>query len=76
MNINGFEVDKYNVHNLPELKDSICILCSHKRKPENQKKRCATTNWLRGLAYCHHCGKSFQLQHYAYKPGFSILMPM
>lgn len=71
MNINGFEVDKYNVHNLPELKDSICILCSHKRKPENQKKRCATPNWLRGLAYCHHCGKSFQLHTFKSKNGVS-----
>lgn len=70
MNINGFEVDKYNVHNLPEKKSTVCILCSHTRK-HNPKTPCTTNNWLRGLAKCHHCGETFQLHTFKSKNGVS-----
>ena len=60
--INGFEIDKFNQHGLEEGKSQgICQLCSHDRKPENQKDKCASYYWERGLGTCHNCNKTFQL---------------
>ena len=37
--INGFAIDKLNQHGLEEgNKQGMCPLCSHTRKPKNQKK--------------------------------------
>jgi len=36
--INGFLIDEFNQHKLEEgKKQGICPLCSHNRKPKNQK---------------------------------------
>ena len=60
--INGFEIDKFNQHGLEEGKSQgICPLCSHDRKPKNQKDQCASYDWERGLGTCHNCNKTFQL---------------
>ena len=60
--INGFEIDKFNQHGLEEGKSQgICPLCSHDRKPKNQKDKCASYDWERGLGTCHNCNKTFQL---------------
>ena len=60
--INGFEIDKFNQHGLEEGKSQgICPLCSHNRKPKNQKDKCASYDWERGLGTCHNCNKTFQL---------------
>ena len=66
--INGFEIDKFNQHGLEEGKSQgICPLCSHDRKPKNQKDQCASYDWERGLGTCHNCNKSFQLHTYQRK---------
>ena len=40
--INGFAIDKFNQHGLEEgKKQGMCPLCSHTRKPKNQKAKCA-----------------------------------
>lgn len=66
MNINGFEVDQYNIYNLQEgVKYSICPICSHTRKKKTQK--CATINWEIGLLKCSHCGEVVQLHTYKKK---------
>ena len=66
--INGFVVDKFNQHGLPEGKSqSTCPLCSHDRKPENRKQKCASLDWDRGLGTCHNCDKTFQLHTYQRK---------
>ena len=36
--INGFQIDVYNQHKLDEKTQGICPLCSHDRKPKNQKQ--------------------------------------
>ena len=60
--INGFEIDKFNQHSLEEGKSQgICPLCSHDRKPKNQKDKCSSYDWERGLGTCHNCNKTFQL---------------
>jgi len=60
--INGFEIDKFNQYGLEEGKSQgICPLCSHDRKPKNQKDKCASYDWERGLGTCHNCNKTFQL---------------
>ena len=60
--INGFEIDKFNQHGLEEGKSQgVCPLCSHDRKPKNQKDKCASYDWERGLGTCHNCNKTFQL---------------
>ena len=60
--INGFVIDKFNQHGLEEGKSQgICPLCSHDRKPKNQKDQCASYDWERGLGTCHNCNKTFQL---------------
>ena len=66
--INGFLIDQFNQHNLDVGKtQGICPLCSHERKPKNQKAKCASYDWERGLGTCHHCDSSFQLHTYERK---------
>ncbi len=66
--INGFAIDEFNVHKLdaPQ-KQGICPVCSHNRKPKNQKAKCASYDWDRGLGTCHNCNTSFQLHTYKRK---------
>jgi twinkle protein len=42
-------------------------LCSHDRQPKNQKAKCASYDWERGLGTCHNCNTSFQLHTYQRK---------
>ena len=66
--INGFLIDKFNQHGLKEnAKQGICPLCSHTRKPKNQKAQCASYDWERGLGTCHNCNSTFQLHTYQRK---------
>ena len=66
--INGFAIDAFNQHGLEEgKKQGICPLCSHNRKPKNQKAKCASYDWERGLGTCHNCNTSFQLHTYQRK---------
>tara|TARA_R100001463_G_scaffold50446_2_gene100689 strand:+ start:1358 stop:3091 length:1734 start_codon:yes stop_codon:yes gene_type:complete len=66
--INGFLIDNFNQHNLETgKKQGICPLCSHTRKPKNQKLKCASYDWERGLGTCHNCNTSFQLHTYQRK---------
>ena len=66
--INGFLIDQFNQYDLEVGKtQGICPLCSHDRKPKNQKTKCASYDWERGLGTCHNCNKSFQLHTYQRK---------
>jgi twinkle protein len=66
--INGFLIDDFNQHKLEEgKKQGTCPLCSHTRKPKNQKAKCASYDWERGLGTCHNCNTSFQLHTYKRK---------
>ena len=65
--INGFLIDEFNQHGLEEKTQGICPLCSHDRKPKNQKAKCASYDWERGLGTCHNCNTTFQLHTYQRK---------
>ena len=66
--INGFTIDKFNQYGLESGKtQGVCPLCSHTRKPENKKAKCASYDWDRGLGTCHNCSTSFQLHTYQRK---------
>jgi len=66
--INGFVIDKFNQHGLKEgAAQGTCPLCSHTRKPKNQKLQCASYDWERGLGTCHNCNTTFQLHTYQRK---------
>ncbi len=66
--INGFVIDNYNQYKLPEgNKEGVCPLCSSNRKPINQKKKCASYDWDRGLGTCHNCNNTFQMHTYKRK---------
>tara|TARA_B100000768_G_scaffold92770_1_gene86749 strand:+ start:463 stop:2169 length:1707 start_codon:yes stop_codon:yes gene_type:complete len=65
--INGFVIDEYNVHKLEEKTQGICPMCSHDRKPKNQKAKCASYDWKRGIGTCHNCNKPFQLHTFKRK---------
>ncbi len=66
--INGFLIDQFNQHGLEEGKtQGTCPLCSSSRQPKNQKAKCASYDWERGLGTCHNCNKSFQLHTYQRK---------
>ena len=66
--INGFLIDKFNRYGLDEGKtQGVCPLCSSDRKPKNEKAKCASYDWERGLGTCHNCNKSFQLHTYQRK---------
>ena len=66
--INGFAIDEFNQYGLEVGKtQGTCPLCSHTRKPENRKAKCASYDWERGLGTCHNCHTSFQLHTYQRK---------
>ena len=66
--INGFLIDKYNQYSLKDgAAQGTCPLCSHTRKPKNQKLQCASYDWERGLGTCHNCDTTFQLHTYQRK---------
>ena len=66
--INGFLIDEFNQHKLEEgKKQGICPICSHDRKPKNEKAKCASYDWERGLGTCHNCNTTFQLHTYQRK---------
>jgi len=66
--INGFVIDQFNQHGLKEgATQGVCPLCSHARKPKNQKAQCASYDWERGLGTCHNCNTSFQIHTYQRK---------
>ena len=66
--INGFLIDDFNQHGLEVGKtQGTCPLCSHTRKPENRKAKCASYDWERGLGTCHNCDSTFQLHSYKRK---------
>ena len=68
--INGFLIDQFNQHDLKVgATQGICPLCSHNRKPENRKQKCASYDWERGLGTCHNCNSTFQLHTYQRKGG-------
>jgi len=70
--INGFLIDEFNQHKLDAgKKQGVCPVCSHDRKPKNQKAKCASYDWERGLGTCHNCNTSFQLHTYQRK-GSSV----
>ena len=60
--INGYEIEEFDQYNLEVGKtQGICPICSHDRKPENKKQKCASYDWERGLGTCHNCNQTFQL---------------
>jgi twinkle protein len=66
--INGFQIDKFNQYNLEAGKtQGICPICSPDRKPKNEKAKCASYDWDRGIGTCHNCNKTFQLHTYQRK---------
>ena len=68
--INGFEIDVFNQHDLKAgAKDSPCPLCSHTRSNKNEKAKCASLDWDRGIGTCHHCDEVFQLHTFKRKGG-------
>lgn len=63
--INGFLIDEFNQYDLEVGKtQGTCPLCSHTRKPEHRKQKCASYDWERGLGTCHNCNQIFQLHTY------------
>ena len=63
--INGFLIDEFNQYDLEVGKtQGTCPLCSHTRKPEHKKLKCASYDWERGLGTCHNCNQTFQLHTY------------
>ena len=66
--INGFTIDQFNQYDLAVgKKEGICPLCSHDRKPENRKAKCAMYDWERGLGTCMNCDEVFQLHTFKRK---------
>ena len=66
--INGFQIDNFNQYDLEAGKtQGNCPLCSADRKTKNQKAKCASYDWGRGLGTCHNCNSSFQLHTYKRK---------
>ena len=74
--INGFEIDVFNQHELKVgAKESPCPLCSHTRSSKNQKAKCASLDWDRGLGTCHHCDEVFQLHKFKRKSEKEYVRP-
>ena len=74
--INGFEIDVFNQYELKVgAKESPCPLCSKDRSPKNQKAKCASLDWDRGLGTCHHCDEVFQLHKFKRKSEKEYIRP-
>ena len=74
--INGFEIEKFNQYDLPTgKKESPCPLCSKDRSSKNQKSKCASLDWDRGLGTCHHCDQVFQLHTFRRKTEKEYVRP-
>jgi len=66
MEINGFEVDKYNQHGFKDrAKNDICPFCSADRKKKTDK--CVSLHWDTGFFNCNHCGEKGQLHTFKKK---------
>ena len=73
--INGFLIDEFNQYGLEVGKtQGICPLCSHTRKPKNQKLKCSSYDWERGLGTCHNCNSTYQLHTYERKGASDVNM--
>ena len=71
MEVNGFKVAKFNIHNLEEgKKSSTCPLCSESRKKKTD--RCATVYWDLGFLKCHHCEEVVQLHEWDKKDRIKV----
>ena len=74
--INGFEIEEFNVHGLEVgKKDQICPKCSHTRSSKNQKKKCAVADWERGLLTCMHCDEVTQLHSFKRTTDKTYVIP-
>ena len=63
MEINGFEIEQFNVYSIPtKAKTSTCPKCSEHRKKKTDK--CMSVYWDTGLGQCNHCGETIQLHTY------------
>jgi len=71
MEINGFEIEKFNVYGFDEnQKTSTCPKCSAERK--KNKDKCLSIFWDNGLAKCNHCGELLQLHEFKKKESEKI----
>lgn len=60
MEINGFEIDKYNQYGFKDrAKNDVCPFCSADRKKKTDK--CVSLFWDTGFFTCNHCGEKGQL---------------
>lgn len=72
MELNGFEIDKFNQYNIPiNAKVSTCPECSSTRKKKTEK--CMKVFWDTGLGQCCHCGAKIQLHTYKKKTERPIM---
>lgn len=66
MEINGFEIDKYNQFGFKDrAKNDICPFCSADRKKKTDK--CVSLFWDTGFFTCNHCGEKGQLHTFKKK---------
>ena len=66
MEINGFQIEKYNQHGFKDrAKQDVCPFCSKDRKKKTDK--CVSIDWDKGFFNCWHCGESGQLHTYKKK---------
>ncbi len=70
MEINGYEIEEFNIYNLDtKAKKSTCPKCSSERTKKTQK--CLMIDWDRGLGTCQHCGEILQLHSYKNSDNYS-----
>ena len=66
MQLNGFEIEKYNIYGINEnARTWTCPECSADRKKKTEK--CMSVFWDTGLGQCNHCGARVQLHTYKKK---------
>ena len=71
MEINGFQIEKYNQHGFKDrAKQDVCPFCSQDRKKKTDK--CVSIDWDKGFFNCWHCGESGQLHTYKKKEAEKV----
>lgn len=68
--INGFPIEVFNQYDLKVgATTSPCPVCSEDRSAKNQKAKCMSLDWSRGLGTCNHCSTVVQLHKFSKKNG-------
>ena len=58
MDINGFEIEVYNIYKIPEKAKYLMFGLQWTDHRKTKKHKCMSVLWDTGLGQCNHCGET------------------